>query len=325
MLRIEDELKNNQISRFQLLYGEERYMVQYYRNQLIEKLSNPDDEMNRTFFRDKPEPSQIAEAAQILPFFAENRLIVVEDSGYFKSSSDMADYVESFPETTYIIFVEREIDKRNRLFKWINKNGCVTECTRQPEHMLKRWIAGYMKKAGKGISTKGAERLIERVGTDMEMLSNELEKCIGYVGESKLIDVPEVDAICSGVTVSKMFDMIDAVALGEKNRAMKLYEDLYTNKESPMSILFMFSRHINILLQVKECKNRGLRSGEIAKKCGVPPFTIPKYEKQAALFKRSKLLAMLQTRLELEEQFKSGKLSDQLAVELFLIEALNGE
>ena len=71
MLRIEDELKNNQISRFQLLYGEERYMVQYYRNQLIEKLSNPDDEMNRTFFRDKPEPSQIAEAAQILPFFAE--------------------------------------------------------------------------------------------------------------------------------------------------------------------------------------------------------------------------------------------------------------
>ena len=50
MLRIEDELKNNQISRFQLLYGEERYMVQYYRNQLIEKLSNPDDEMNRTFF-----------------------------------------------------------------------------------------------------------------------------------------------------------------------------------------------------------------------------------------------------------------------------------
>ena len=74
----------------------------------------------------------------------------------------------------------------------------------------------YEKKQGKAFQQRGAERLIERVGTDMEMLSNELEKCIGYVGESKLIDVPEVDAICSGVTVSKMFDMIDAVALGEK-------------------------------------------------------------------------------------------------------------
>lgn len=323
MLRIEDELKRNQLSRFQLIYGEERYMVRYYKNMLIQKLSQPDDEMNRTFFRDNStETSQIAEAAQVLPFFAEHRLLVVEDSGFFKTSSDMADYMETFPETTYIVFVEREIDKRNRLFKWIGKNGCVTECVRQQEKMLKQWMAGYAKKAGKSISVKSVERLIERVGTDMEMLSNELEKCIGYVGDRTAIEVSDVDAISSGVTVSKLFDMIDAVALGEKDRALRLYDDLLANKESPMSILYMFSRHINILLQIKECGNLGLSQSETAKKCGVPPFTVSKYARQAALFKRSKLLAMLETRLEYEEKFKSGRLSDQLAVELFLIQAL---
>ena len=323
MLRIEDELKRNQLSRFQLIYGEERYMVRYYKNMLIQKLSQPDDEMNRTFFRDNStEPSQIAEAAQVLPFFAEHRLLVVEDSGFFKTSSDMADYMDTFPETTYIVFVEREIDKRNRLFKWIGKNGCVTECVRQQEKMLKKWMAGYAKKAGKSISVKSVERLIERVGTDMEMLSNELEKCIGYVGDRTAIEVSDVDAISSGVTVSKLFDMIDAVALGEKDRALRLYDDLLANKESPMSILYMFSRHINILLQMKECGNLGLSQSETAKKCGVPPFTVSKYARQAALFKRSKLLAMLETRLEYEEKFKSGRLSDQLAVELFLIQAL---
>lgn len=323
MLRIEDELKRNQLSRFQLIYGEERYMVRYYKNMLIQKLSQPDDEMNRTFFRDNStEPSQIAEAAQVLPFFAEHRLLVVEDSGFFKTSSDMTDHMETFPETTYIVFVEREIDKRNRLFKWIGKNGCVTECVRQQEKMLKQWMAGYAKKAGKSISVKSVERLIERVGTDMEMLSNELEKCIGYVGDRTAIEVSDVDAISSGVTVSKLFDMIDAVALGEKDRALRLYDDLLANKESPMSILYMFSRHINILLQMKECGNLGLSQSETAKKCGVPPFTVSKYARQAALFKRSKLLAMLETRLEYEEKFKSGRLSDQLAVELFLIQAL---
>ena len=323
MLRIEDELKRNQLSRFQLIYGEERYMVRYYKNMLIQKLSQPDDEMNRTFFRDNStEPSQIAEAAQVIPFFAEHRLLVVEDSGFFKTSSDMTDYMETFPETTYIVFVEREIDKRNRLFKWIGKNGCVTECVRQQEKMLKQWMAGYAKKAGKSISVKSVERLIERVGTDMEMLSNELEKCIGYVGERTAIEVSDVDAISSGVTVSKLFDMIDAVALGERDRALRLYDDLLANKESPMSILYMFSRHINILLQMKECGNLGLSQSETAKKCGVPPFTVSKYARQAALFKRSKLLAMLETRLKYEEKFKSGRLSDQLAVELFLIQAL---
>lgn len=323
MLRIEDELKRNQLSRFHLLYGEERYMVRYYKNTLIQRLSQPDDEMNRTFFRGKTtEPPQIAEAAQVLPFFAENRLLVVEDSGFFKNSNDMIEYVEEFPETTYLVFVEREIDKRNRFFKWMNKNGCVTECVHQQERMLKQWIAGYVKKAGKSISGQGVEHLLERVGTDMEMLSNELEKCIGYVGERETIDVADVDAIASGLTVSKIFDMIDAVALGEKNRALRLYDDLLANKEAPMSILHLFSRHINILLQMKECSSMGLNQSETAKKCGVPPFTVPKYRKQAALFATDRLLAMLEGRLEYEERFKSGRLSDQLAVELFFIQAL---
>ena len=73
---------------------------------------------------------------------------------------------------------------------------------------------------------------------------------------------------------------------------------------------------------MKECGNLGLSQSETAKKCGVPPFTVSKYARQAALFKRSKLLAMLEARLEYEEKFKSGRLSDQLAVELFLIQGL---
>ena len=323
MLRIEEELKRNQLSRFHLLYGEERYMVRYYRHTLMQRLSQPEDEMNCTIFRGKEtEASQIAEAAQVLPFFAENRLLVVEDSGFFKSSSDMPEYVEEFPETTYLVFVEREVDKRNRFFKWINKNGCVTECVRQQERMLKQWIAGYVKKAGKNISGQGVEHLLERVGTDMEMLSNELEKCIGYIGERTTIDIADVDAISSGHTVSKIFDMIDAVALGEKDRALHLYDDLLANKEAPMSILHLFSRHINILLQMKECGSLGLSQSETATKCGVPPFTVPKYQKQAALFSRERLFAMLEGRLEYEERFKTGRLSDQLAVEMFFIQAL---
>lgn len=323
MLQLESELKNNQFSHFHLIYGEERYMVRYYKNELVSRLSQPDDEMNCTFFREQDiEVTQIAEAAQVLPFFAEQRLLVVEDSKYFAKSNDMIDYLESFPQTTYLIFVEREVDKRSRLYKWFHKNGCVTECVAQQEKMLKQWVAGYLKKAGKEMAVSSIEQLMERVGTDMETLSNELEKLIGYVGEKPVIEAEDIQAISSGLTVSKMFDMIDAVAAKEKKRALSLYDDLLANKESPMSILYMFSRHINILLQMKECFNLGLNRNEIAKKCGIPPFTVAKYSKQANMFKRKELLEMLENRIEYEEKFKSGKISDQLSVELFLIQAL---
>ncbi|MDY3909886.1 MAG: DNA polymerase III subunit delta [Eubacterium sp.] len=323
MLTITEQLKTGNFSRFHLVYGEERYMVRYYRNSLKEKLSQPEDEMNCTVFQgDKANPSAIADVAQILPFMAPQRLIVVQDSGFFKNASDMVDFMDTFPDTTYLVFVEREVDKRNRLYKWMSKNGCITECKAQNAAMLAKWIAGYAKRADKAISTQASELLVERVGTDMELLSGEIEKLIGYVGERHDIEISDVEAISSGVTVSRIFEMIDAVALGEKEKALKLYDDLLANKESPMSILYLFSRHINILLQIKELSALGASQGEIVKSIGIPPFTVKKYARQAGLFKRSKLLQMLEKRADYEEKFKNGKLSDQLAVELFLIQAL---
>lgn len=323
MLQLESELKSKQFSRFHLLYGEERYMVRYYKNALISHLSNPDDEMNRTYFRNQDiEVSHIVESAQVLPFFAQQRLLIVEESNFFSKSNDMVDFLESFPETTYIIFVERYVDKRGRLFKWFNKNGCVTECVLQQEKMLKQWVSGYLKKAGKSIAVSSIELLLERVGTSMEVLSNELDKLIGYVGERAVIEKEDIQTISSGLTISKIFDMVDAVAAKEKERALSLYKDLLTNKESPMMILHMFSRHINILLKVKECLNLNMNRNEMAGKCGVPPFTLPKYSKQASMFKRTELLKMLENRIEYEELFKTGRISEQLSVELFLIQAL---
>lgn len=323
MLRLDKELKNNEISKYHLIYGEERYMVRYYKNKLIRKLSQPDDEMNCVFFKDRTmSTSDVAEAGQILPFFAERRLLVVEDSFFFNNSCDMLDYLKEFPETTYVVFVERKIDKRNRLYKWVNENGCVTECRHQSERKLKQWIAGYVKMAGKVISAPAVELLLVRIGIDMEHLSNELEKCIGYVGDRTTIEREDVDIVSTGVAVSKVFDMIDAVAEKDRGKTLRLYDDLLANKESPMAIISLFSRHINILLRVKQCMERGVGKAEMARKCDVPPFTVPKYKKQASMFTEDQLFDMLDARMDYEEEFKTGRLSDQVAVEMFLIQAL---
>ncbi len=321
MKKLAEELKTHSFSRFHLIYGEERYMVRYYRNCLVRELSTPGDEMNCTYFlADKAEPSSIADVGQILPFMAPNRLIVVQDSGLFRSASDMSDYLAEFPETTYIVFVEREIDKRNRLFKWISKEGCVTECGKQSEAMLKNWIAGYVKKAGKQISVGATDQLIHQVGMDMEVLSNELEKLLGFTNDKQEIKEQDVCEICSGQLEANIFEMIEAVAAGEKERSLNLYAGLLAEKVAPMSILSLFTRHINILLQMKELSNLG--QGELAKKIGIPSFTVRKYQAQAKAISRKKLLQMLEDRLQAEEDFKSGKLSDQMAVELFLISSL---
>ena len=48
MPSISEQIKTKQVERFHLIYGEEAYMVRYYKNALISALSTPGDEMNCT-------------------------------------------------------------------------------------------------------------------------------------------------------------------------------------------------------------------------------------------------------------------------------------
>lgn len=323
MPSISEQIKTKQVERFHLIYGEEAYMVRYYKNAMISALSTPGDEMNCTVFQGSGiVPSEIADVAVILPFMAANRLIVVQNSGFCNSSSDMTDYFDSFPDTTYIVFVEQQVDKRNKLYKWIQKNGCVTECKHQNTASLCTWIAGYLSRFQKKISKNCAEYMISRIGNDMEFLTNELDKLISYTGEKKAVEIEDVDAVCGGVTEGKIFDLLDAVAVKDRSKALILYKDLLDNREPVPVFLSMFRRHINILLKVKDGLLKGMDKGRLAAYAGVPPFTLNNYTKQASAVKRTRLIEMLEQAAQAEENYKTGQMSDQISLELFLIQAL---
>lgn len=124
MLTIDAQLKNGDLSRFQLVYGEEAYLVRNYKNKLKQALSVPGDDMNASYFEgEKFSVEEMQSIGNTLPFFQDKRLILIENSQAFKKANDLPEVLEQFPETTFVVFVEKQIDKRNRLYKWIQKHG----------------------------------------------------------------------------------------------------------------------------------------------------------------------------------------------------------
>ena len=126
--------------------------------------------MNLAYYEGKnTNPKEIIDLAETLPFFAERRVIVMENTGFFKNASpELAEYVKQMPETTYMIFVEEEVDKRGKLYKAVKDKGHIVELTRQDERTLVRWILGMAKKEGKQMSESAARYLLAKVGNDME-------------------------------------------------------------------------------------------------------------------------------------------------------------
>ena len=321
MQTIKEHIKNKQFSSVYLLYGQEDYLKKLYRDKLKKGILSPEDTMNYSYFEGKNlDIGEVQSIADTVPFFAEHRLIIIENSGLFKSQSDFVDYIPNIPESAVLIFVEHEVDKRNRMYKAVKKYGTVSEMNGLSERDLKLWVATLLKKNGKKITELNITYLLQKTGGDMKNLENELEKIICYGMEQEEITRDIIDEVCVEQTEGRIFQMIDAIGMRNQDEALRLYYDLITVREKPMSILFLLVRHFNILLQVKELGRIGTPNGEIASKVGIPPFTVKKYIQQAKNFKNAEIKQCLERCVKVEQGIKTGLLLEQIGVELLIVE-----
>lgn len=322
MKSLNEDLKTGQFKNIYLLYGEEAYLKKQYKDRFMKAMLPEGDTMNLAYYEGKnTNPKEIIDLAETLPFFSERRLIVLENTGFFKNASpELAEYVKQMPETTYMIFVEEEVDKRGKLYKAVKDKGHIVELTRQDERTLVRWILGMAKKEGKQMSESSAAYLLAKVGNDMENVQKELEKLFCYAMHRAEITRNDIDEVCVTQISNHIFDMVDAVAGKNQRKALDYYYDLLALKEPPMRILFLLTRQFRILMEVKELESLGYTPKEIASKVGIMPFLIGKYRAQAKTFTRKELRMILEDGIQAEEDVKTGKIGDVLSVEMFLIQ-----
>ena len=322
MKTIDNDIKRHEFKKVYLLYGEERYLIRQYRNKLKKALADPDDTMNFTSFEGNDiNVKEIIDLAETLPFFAERRVIFIEDSKLFKKGGDeLGEYLGTMPETTYFVFIEEEVDKRSKLYKAVGKYGNAVEFGKQTDETLMRWIGGRISREGKNITQAAYQSFITKIGTDMQNIEKELEKLLCYTMDKSVIEPEDVEAITTEQISNKVFEMVDAIASHKQKYALDLYYDLLALKEAPMRILFLITRQFQILLTVKVMGNQGFGNKEIATKAGCPEWAVRKYQGQAKAFSLDQIKQAISDGVTYEEAVKTGRMNDQMAVELFIVQ-----
>ena len=163
---LNQDIKDKTFKRVYLLFGDEPFLVNSYKKRLREAIAG-DDTMNYNYFEGKgPDVKEIISLADTMPFFAERRLVLIDGSGFFKSSApeELVNYIPEIPESTCMVFVESEVDKRNKLYKKVKDNGYAAELKKQDADQLMRWAAGILSKDGKKITRQVMEYFMERTG-----------------------------------------------------------------------------------------------------------------------------------------------------------------
>lgn len=320
MQRLIQDIKTGNFNHIYLLYGEEAYLRRQYRDRLKDALIG-DDTMNYHYYEGKNiSIGEVIDQAETLPFFAQKRLIMIENSGFFKSGGDaLADYLKEPAPAAYFVFVETEMDKRSRLYKTVQSKGCAVEFAVQDETTLKRWILGMVKKENKKISEQTLEFFLDKTGTDMENIRREIEKLFCYCLDKDAITAADIDAVCTRRLGNHIFDMVGAIADKQQKKALELYYELLAQKEPPMRIMFLIARQFNLLLQVKELRGKGYSNKIIGEKVGLPGFVAGKYVTQVSRFKTEEIRDALKVCVETEEAVKTGRMNETMGVEMLII------
>ena len=320
MQRLIHDIKTGEFGRIYLLYGEEAYLRKQYRDKLKSAIIG-DDNMNYHYYEGKNiSIGEVIDQAETLPFFAQRRLIVIENSGFFKGGGEeLASYLSEPAQTSYFVFVETQVDKRNRLYKTVSSKGCAVEFGIQDEATLKKWILGMLKKENKKISGHALDVLLEKTGTDMENIRRETEKLFCYCLDKEIISEKDIDEICTRRIGNHIFDMVSAIADKKQKQALTLYYELLAQKEPPMRILFLIARQFNLLLQVKELRGKGYQNKVIGEKVGLPGFIAGKYVTQASRFETARIREAVEACVVAEEGVNTGKMNDSISVEMLIV------
>ena len=311
MKTLNEDIKTGNFKPVYLLYGEEAYLKKQYRDRITKAIFPDGDTVNYAYYEGKGiNPGELIDLAETMPFFADRRLIVIENSGFFKNASpELADYIKTMPDTACFLFVENEADKRGKMYKAVKSKGRVVEMARQDEKTLLYWVAGNVKKEGYKIKEQTARYLLSTTGTDMENLEKELEKLFCYCMGKEEIEVRDIEAICTTQITNKIFEMVEAVAVRNQKKALDYYYDLLALKEPPMRILYLLTRQFKLLLEVKDLAGKRYDKAAIAKTVGLHPFVAGKYMQQCRTFEKKELRSILEDAVDTEELVKTGYLS----------------
>lgn len=329
MKRITQDIKENKFQRVYLLCGDETYLRNQFRDKLIDALTPDGNTMNLSHYHGKDLPiGEVIDLAETLPFLAEKRVIVIEDSGIFGakgSAEKLAEYIKDIPESTCLIFSEGDTTKKSKMYKAVDASGYVARFDRQGAEDIKRWVLGILKKENLSISGQALEEFLQGTGDDMLMIRQELDKLIAYAYEKEGISTSDVLAVCVPRYEDKIFDMLDHIMGGRTDKALVLYHDLQELHTEPQHIMYMLERQLRIILHAKDMKYEGKRFDEMAKILGIKEFAAKKAMQQAGNCSRSFLEKSLQMCADTDVAVRNGRMNEQIGTEVAIISMANSK
>jgi len=326
------KMKRGELAPIYLLYGTETFLMNETKQLLLNVALNEEErDFNFSVYDLEESPLELAlEDAETFPFLGERKLIILHNPSFLtaeKSKGKLEHNVAKLeayikapaPFTILVISAPYEkLDERKKITKELKRTVEIVEAKKLNEAELKNWLKDRARSNEIVLEESAIEQLLTLVGTNMFMLSSEVEKLALYAGKGEKIDVGIVEKLAARSLEQNIFTLVEKVVQRRLDEALRIYYDLLKQNEEPIKILALLASQFRLIYQVKELSRKGYGQQQISGIIKTHPFRVKLALGQASRFTDDELAHLMGLLAEADYQMKTGGMNKSLLIEMLL-------
>jgi len=320
------QLKANELARLYVVCGRESYLKQHYAMQLAQAAV---EETLRDFnfhrFEGNVDLDTLVQAVEAVPLGSERSCVLVRDFPLesMATDKDFLNFLAELPQHVVLIFwqdtAEFKPKKSKPLLAAISAGGFAVELNAPDAAQVLRLVAAGVKARGCAIDRPTAEYFVQAVGSELNLLQNELDKLCAYAAGA--ITRAHIDEVCIKSVDAKSFDMVKAVAAGNGGAALALLEELFTQRVAPQMLLGSLVANYVDIFRACMALCSGKRADDPAKLFDYKgkAFRLQNAGRMAAKMKPEQIKHSLALLAQADRRLKNSSMDNRLVMEQCVI------
>ncbi len=333
---LKKQIKNNNLSNFYLIYGSEKFLINYYEKLLVESIvEKKQSSFNYNLFdKDDIDINLLKTCIETFPINSDKKCVLIKnlnlDGMNAKQITDICEIITDIPDTCTLLIIQTTIEvNEKKSSKWkkfithVSKFGNIIEINQKTQTSLEKQIISWAKKRDKILSSENASRILSMCGKNLNDLKNEIEKLCALESESE-IKLSTIDNIVTKNLESNVFELCKLLIAGDIAKAYECLGVLFFQREEPIMILSAIASNYIDMYRVKVAIESGQSPTAVSSIFDYKgkDFKIKNAERNLRYMSLNQIRQSIYLLLETDVKLKSSRVDARIILEEMIVKLI---
>ncbi len=318
-------LKQGRIEPLYLLFGVEDYLRDHAARAITDAALRGASlrEFNEASYSlTSMDVQQALAAAEQLPMMSSRRVIRIADFSRLREADEdaLVRYIARPAESSVVIFIADDLDKRRRLSK-ILLDACVSvEFPALKDAELAAWAKSRLKELKTETDERTLHQIVALVGSDVRTLISELDKLATAAIGSGHITMKMVESLVGRSRELSNFELTDHLIARNRKRALQTLQRLLDDGVEPVMLIGLIASNYHRLALAKELMSRQASKEEVFRLVGMPYGKRQEFLETARRSDASTLARSIERIAATDLAIKTSQATPRLQLEMLVCE-----